>query len=112
MPERLGVGKRPSASQEEVSPPPAKRRQQSHTTSAQQLIRRLRWLTRVAGKAVASFFTPMSRKEPEKMTWRIVKDSLLVGRYNTSATVQSASKVKRRIAAFDFVRIPAPTTCL
>ncbi|KAF3034070.1 hypothetical protein E8E12_004444 [Didymella heteroderae] len=61
MPEKPGVRKRPSASEKEVSPPPAKRRQQSHTTN----------------KAVANFFTPSSKKEPEKMTWRIVKDSLL-----------------------------------
>ncbi|KAF3033731.1 hypothetical protein E8E11_003712 [Didymella keratinophila] len=86
MPERPGMRKRPSASEKEVSPPPAKRRQQSHTTN----------------KAVASFFTPTSKKEPEKMTWRIVKDSLLVGRYITSTTVRSASKAKQRVAAFDF----------
>ncbi|KAF1928602.1 DNA kinase/phosphatase Pnk1 [Didymella exigua CBS 183.55] len=85
MSERSGVRKRLSASEKEVSPP-AKRRQQSHTTN----------------KAVASFFTPISKKEPEKMAWRIVKDSLLVGRYNTSAIFQSASQARRRIAAFDF----------
>ncbi|KAF1358366.1 PNK3P-domain-containing protein [Lizonia empirigonia] len=86
MSERPGARKRPGASAKEVSPPPAKRRQQSHTTN----------------KAVASFFTPASKKEPEKMSWRVVKDSILVGRYNFSATVQSAIKVKRKIAAFDF----------
>ena len=57
----------------------------------------------ILGKAVASFFTPISKKEQEKMTWRVVKDSLLVGRYNASATVQSTSKSKRSVAAFDFV---------
>jgi bifunctional polynucleotide phosphatase/kinase len=36
------------------------------------------------------------------MVWRIVKDSLLVGRFGAATTVQSASKGKRRIAAFDF----------
>lgn len=34
------------------------------------------------------------------MTWRIVKDSLLVGRFGVAA--QSATKGRRRIAAFDF----------
>jgi len=34
------------------------------------------------------------------MTWRIVKDSLLVGRFGAAA--QSATKGRRRIAAFDF----------
>lgn len=43
------------------------------------------------------------------MSWRIVKDSLLVGRYNVSATIQSAIKVKRKIAAFDFVRLQRAT---
>ncbi|KAJ4987269.1 polynucleotide kinase 3 phosphatase [Stagonosporopsis vannaccii] len=77
--------KRPKASETDVSPPP-KRRQQSHTTN----------------KAVANFFTPASKKEPEKMTWRVVKDSLLVGRHDTLAAAQSATKARRRIAAFDF----------
>jgi hypothetical protein len=53
-------------------------------------------------KAVANFFTPLSKKEPEKMSWRIVKDSLLVGRYATSAA-RPAAKGKTKIAAFDFV---------
>jgi len=34
------------------------------------------------------------------MVWRIVKDSLLVGRFNLGA--QSATQGKRRVAAFDF----------
>jgi DNA 3'-phosphatase len=34
------------------------------------------------------------------MVWRVVKDSLLVGRFNIAA--QSATQGKRRIAAFDF----------
>ncbi|KAF2127312.1 PNK3P-domain-containing protein [Dothidotthia symphoricarpi CBS 119687] len=82
MSERPSLTKRRSSNDRGVSPPPTKRRQQSATTS----------------KAVANFFTPVSKKEPEKMTWRIVKDSLLVGRYGAS----SATTGKRRIAAFDF----------
>ncbi|KAF7678128.1 dna kinase phosphatase pnk1 [Alternaria burnsii] len=81
---RPGLSKRPSSNSKDVSPPPPKRRQQSATTS----------------KAVANFFTPASKKEPEKMVWRIVKDSLLVGRFNIGA--QSATQGKRRVAAFDF----------
>ncbi|KAI4919552.1 hypothetical protein J4E90_001689 [Alternaria incomplexa] len=84
MSTRPGLSKRPSSNGKDVSPPPSKRRQQSTTTS----------------KAVANFFTPASKKEPEKMTWRIVKDSLLVGRFGVAA--QSATKGRRRIAAFDF----------
>lgn len=56
------------------------------------------------GKAVANFFTPSSKKEPSKMSWRIVNNSLLVGRYAAS-TVPSAAKGKTKIAAFDFVRL-------
>ncbi|CAA9964302.1 polynucleotide kinase3phosphatase [Pyrenophora teres f. maculata] len=84
MSSRPALSKRPSSSGKDVSPPPSKRRQQSTTTS----------------KAVANFFTPVSKKEPEKMVWRIVKDSLLVGRFGTAAA-QSTTK-RRRIAAFDF----------
>jgi bifunctional polynucleotide phosphatase/kinase len=60
-------------------------------------------LIQTPGKAVANFFTPLSKKEPEKMTWRIVKDSLLIGRYAAS-NVPSAAKGRTKIAAFDFVR--------
>jgi bifunctional polynucleotide phosphatase/kinase len=37
------------------------------------------------------------------MTWRIVKDSLLIGRYAAS-NVPPAAKGRTKIAAFDFVR--------
>jgi len=60
----------------------------------------------VAGKAVANFFTPLSKKEPEHMSWRIVSDSLLIGRHSVTAATQAAKAVttRRKIAAFDFVR--------
>lgn len=53
---------------------------------------------------MASFFTPLSQKEPEKTTWRVVNDSLLIGRYRTGDDngEQPPSK-RRRIAGFDFV---------
>jgi hypothetical protein len=105
MVERPGLGKRPSSNGRGVSPPPSKRKQQSTTTST---VRdspcREMLLTGITGKAVASFFTPLSKKEPEKMSWRIVKDSLLVGRYATSAG-RPAAKDKTKIAAFDLVRL-------
>ncbi|KAF2490902.1 PNK3P-domain-containing protein [Lophium mytilinum] len=80
--------KRASTDDRDISPPPLKKRQQSTTTN----------------KAVANFFTPASKKEPEKMSWRVVNESLLIGRYQTSAgakAVQSGAK-RRKIAAFDF----------
>ncbi|KAJ6284522.1 polynucleotide kinase 3 phosphatase-domain-containing protein [Bipolaris maydis] len=79
--------KRVNSNSKTVSPPAAKRRQQSTTTS----------------KAIANFFTPASKKEPEKMVWRVIKDSLLVGRFGAAGTTttQAATASKRRIAAFD-----------
>ena len=56
-------------------------------------------------KAISNFFTPASKKEPEKMTWRIVNESLLVGRYGAHMATLPAKQAlgKRKIAAFDFV---------
>lgn len=54
-------------------------------------------------KAVANFFTPLSKKEPDKMSWRIVKDTLLVGRY-TASSAQQVARNRTKVAAFDFVR--------
>lgn len=85
------------------------RRRQSGNSSQQRQVRRdAKFLqisipTHEPGKAVANFFTPISKKEPEKMTWRIVNNSLLVGRYAASAA-RSAASGKTRIAVFDFVR--------
>jgi hypothetical protein len=60
----------------------------------------------VSGKAIANFFTPVSQKEPEKMSWRVVHDTLLIGRYGAPAATQATRPIKRRkIAAFDFVRL-------
>jgi hypothetical protein len=42
------------------------------------------------------------------MIWRVVKDSLLIGRYNTAAAAAGKSAkppAKRKIVAFDFVRL-------
>ncbi|KAF9738760.1 bifunctional polynucleotide phosphatase/kinase [Paraphaeosphaeria minitans] len=86
MPERPGLGKRPSSTDRGVSPPPAKRKQQSTTTN----------------KAVANFFTPLSKKEPDEMAWRVVSDSLLIGRYRAATHSPKTTNAKRKIAAFDF----------
>ncbi|TAQ85076.1 hypothetical protein B7494_g6595 [Chlorociboria aeruginascens] len=79
-----------------ISPPPLRRKVQSTTTKT----------------AVASFFTPTSRKAPEKIIWteRAPDDdtdaTLLVGRYqpaNEGEAMKSAEKERRRkVAAFDF----------
>ncbi|KAF2742545.1 DNA kinase/phosphatase Pnk1 [Sporormia fimetaria CBS 119925] len=84
MSSRPTLGKRASSNNKEVSPPPTKRRQQSALTS----------------KSVANFFTPVSQKEPEKMNWRIVNDTLLAGRYGAAQAARPGKR--RKIAAFDF----------
>ena len=56
---------------------------------------------------MASFFTPVSKKEPEKITWRVVNRSLLVGASTpepSSTKNDAPAKKRRKIAAFDFVR--------
>jgi bifunctional polynucleotide phosphatase/kinase len=56
------------------------------------------------GKAVASFFQPLSQKEPETLRWRIVNRSLIVGKYVTPSQaleVPSTTSTRRKIAAFD-----------
>lgn len=57
--------------------------------------------------AVVNFFKPTSEKEkePEKILWRTINDSLLIGKYQTSGAAVDARKesAKRKIAAFDFV---------
>ena len=109
MPESFGGSLKRGAStrNESLSPPPVKRKYESTTTSKmlpfpyQQCV-----LTILADKAVASFFTPTSKKQPDKLTWRIVENSLLIGKYKPDirSTENSASSPKRRkIAAFDFV---------
>ena len=58
--------------------------------------------------AVASFFTPISKKKPEKITWRVVNKSLIAGKYTSgpaveNAQTQSKSAKRRKVAAFDLV---------
>lgn len=94
-----------------LSPPPLKRKFESTTTSEimQNVLNKDFYssrliLTCITEDAVASFFTPLSRKEPEKTTWRIVNNSLLIGRYRTGDDNGERPPLKRRrIAAFDFV---------
>ncbi|KAK4993064.1 DNA kinase/phosphatase Pnk1 [Elasticomyces elasticus] len=54
-----------STNERSVSPPLAKRRLQSVTTKT----------------AIASFFTPASQKEPEKTSWHVHDETLLIARY-------------------------------
>ncbi|KAI9780872.1 MAG: hypothetical protein M1839_006499 [Geoglossum umbratile] len=81
-----GLKRRTSTGDASISPPPLKRKQPSTTTQ----------------NDVASFFTPASKKEPEKTTWRVISDSLLIARHD-AAEINKTSTLKRRhrIAGFD-----------
>ncbi|KAL8827128.1 MAG: hypothetical protein Q9191_003376 [Dirinaria sp. TL-2023a] len=69
-----------------VSPPPTKRRVDPNIT----------------GKAIASFFTPASKKQPSQLIWRVINSSLLLGSYDPRSGNNPPER--RKIAAFDLVR--------
>ncbi|PYH29708.1 putative DNA 3'-phosphatase Tpp1 [Aspergillus neoniger CBS 115656] len=79
-----GGVKRTASPTRAISPPPLKRKVESTITK----------------KAVSSFFTPASQKKPEQITWRIVNNSAVIGKY-TSELGHKNSTEKPRIAAFD-----------
>jgi bifunctional polynucleotide phosphatase/kinase len=54
-----------------------------------------------ADKAVASFFKPTSQKEPQKLIWRIIKSTLIVGRYGNPFAPSPTRTLPVKIAAFD-----------
>lgn len=52
---------------------------------------------------MSAFFTPASKKHPEKITWRILNNSLIVGKYTPDESSKVDDGSKRRVAAFDLV---------
>ncbi|KAF4243315.1 hypothetical protein CNMCM8980_009614 [Aspergillus fumigatiaffinis] len=82
-----GAAKRAASPTRGISPPPLKRKVESTVTSSE--------------RTVASFFTPTSQKKPEKITWRIINKSLVIGKYATSPGEQPARREKAKVAAFD-----------
>ncbi|GFG02790.1 conserved hypothetical protein [Aspergillus lentulus] len=80
-----GAAKRAASPTRGISPPPLKRKVESTVTK----------------RTVASFFTPTSQKKPEKITWRVVNNSLVIGKYTTGAGEQPARREKAKVAAFD-----------
>jgi len=62
----------------------------------------------VIEKAVANFFAPLSKKEPEAISWRIVNSTLLVGKYCPHPVDKAAEPplTRRKVAAFDLVSPP------
>ena len=59
------------------------------------------------GKLVANFFKRTSEKEPTKLRWKTVHETLMVGRYHAemkeSGNGIRGVKRRRGVAAFDFV---------
>ncbi|KAJ5818359.1 hypothetical protein N7474_003950 [Penicillium riverlandense] len=83
-----GGVKRAASPTRAISPPPVRRKVESTVTK----------------KSMASFFTPTSQKKPEPITWRIVQNSLVIGRYTPDGkTAQQPAAGQRKIAAFDLV---------
>lgn len=76
--------KRVASTDRDISPPPSKRKLPATTTNS----------------AVANFFKPASEKTPEKITFHVLHDTLLVGRYENASTTPRPKPVK--VAAFDF----------
>lgn len=55
-------------------------------------------------KTVAAFFTPTSKKKPEPITWRVIDNSLVVGKYaHPEERRRPPSSGKQKVAAFDLV---------
>ncbi|KAL8786091.1 MAG: hypothetical protein Q9195_008367 [Heterodermia aff. obscurata] len=89
--------KRTSSARESVSPPPSKRKVESTTTSKHIIL--IQSLIDFGDKAVANFFTPASKKEPDRLVWRVVDESLLIGTYAPKSDEPRSKRTK--IAAFD-----------
>jgi bifunctional polynucleotide phosphatase/kinase len=88
---------------EPISPPPLKRKAPTPTSGGPPL------KSATTKAAVKSFFTPTSKKEPEKISWKTVNETLLVARYPRDAVdVWRANREKKgetepvKVAAFDF----------
>ena len=64
-------------------------------------------------KAIATFFTPTSKKEPEKINWRILNSTLLIGKYTPKTVDKSAEPAskRRKVAAFDLVSPSTDPEC-
>ncbi|KAL3463222.1 polynucleotide kinase 3 phosphatase-domain-containing protein [Aspergillus heterothallicus] len=82
-----GALKRAASPNRPISPPPLKRKVEAT----------------VKKTVAASFFTPASKKKPNPIMWRLVNNSLVVGKYSPESTSDQKSRSgKPKIAAFDF----------
>ena len=102
--------KKANVKEASLSPPPLKRRKVESTTTSRWVDYILSELAddfRSLEKAVSSFFTPASKKDPERITWRIINESLLFANSQTDVadTTNAPPLQKTKIAAFDLVSI-------
>ena len=97
----------------DISPPPLKRKVVSTTTSMWTSNCKNHSLIRIPGRrltyncqgaTVANFFKPLSAKDPERVSWRILNKSLLVAKYDNKSI--PAYSTPRKVASFDLVRTP------
>lgn len=104
-----GIKRGASKREKSLSPPPVKKRRVESTTTSGLYFYLAECSDRISSieKTVSSFFTPMSKKEPEQITWRVVNESLLFARYQPNATEKTsdALRKRRKIAAFDLVSL-------
>ncbi|EYE99471.1 putative DNA 3'-phosphatase Tpp1 [Aspergillus ruber CBS 135680] len=84
------AAKRAASPSRAISPPPLKRTAAATTKTK----------TTVTKKSAANFFTPVSQKKPDSLAWRIVNNTLIIGKYSGQQQEPSAEK-KQKIAAFD-----------
>lgn len=112
----IGGTKRAASPTRAISPPPLKRTTAtvtSKTTVTSETKNRLPHcadkelikITASTENAAANFFTPLSQKKPDPITWRIVNNTLIVGKYSSETAQQQTPSTaeRRRIAAFDLV---------
>jgi bifunctional polynucleotide phosphatase/kinase len=99
-----------------VSPPPLKRKAQSTITSMSPCKSRTTGClptdaNMASESAVANFFTPTSKKPKDRTTWSErsagegVSATLLVGKYVPEKGDDEPLAKRRKIAAFDLVRV-------
>ncbi|KAL4881478.1 polynucleotide kinase 3 phosphatase-domain-containing protein [Aspergillus karnatakaensis] len=82
-----GALKRAASPGRPISPPPLRRKVETTVTKT----------------VSTSFFTPASKKKPEPIAWRIVNNSLVVGKFSPeSEKDQKRDAGAPRVAAFDF----------
>ncbi len=91
-----------------LSPPPLKKRKVESTTTSgwiDPILRELADGLWTLERAVSSFFTPTSMKEPERITWQIINETLLLASHQpiTVDTTNGPPSKRRKIAAFDLV---------